>query len=75
MDSMKIEQAKNLKAGDMIHHVSKKNSDGTPMRAIVTSIKTWKTRPDDILVSVKHGLYDYAKFTQDELDQIDIGYK
>ena len=45
------------------------------MRAIVTSIKTWKTRPDDILVSVKHGLYDYAKFTQDELDQIDIGYK
>ena len=72
---MTIEQAKNLKAGDIIHHVSKKNADGTPMRAKVTSIKTWKTRPDDILVSVKHGLYDYAKFNQNQLDQIDIGDK
>jgi hypothetical protein len=72
---MTIEEAKNLKSGDIIHHVSKKNADGTPMRAQVTSIKTWKTRPDDILVSVKHGLYDYAKFNQNQLDQIDIGDK
>lgn len=67
---MTLEQAKALRPGDMTYHTSKKNADGTPMRAKVLSVKTWKTRPLDVLVSVKHGLYDYAKFDQDELVQI-----
>lgn len=71
---MTLEKAKTLKAGEYIHHTSKKNADGTPMRARVTSIKTWKTRPSDVEVHVKHGMYDYAVFSQSELSEIDIGY-
>ena len=72
---MTLDQAKNLKSGDYIHHVSKTNSDGTPMRAKVLSVKTWKRTPSRVLVSVKHGLYDYAKFNEYELDQIELGYE
>jgi hypothetical protein len=67
---MNLQTAKTLKQGQMIYHATKKNVDGTPMRARVTSIKTWKREPEKIIVSVKHGLYDYAKFTEDELDQL-----
>jgi hypothetical protein len=67
---MTLEEAKNLSQGQMVYHVSKKNADGSPMRARVTSVKTWKRHPYRVLVSVKHGLYDYAKFHEDELNQI-----
>ena len=65
--------AKALKRGDMVHHVSRKNADGSPMRANVTSIKTWKTRPNDIDVHVKHGLYDYAIFDASSIGEIEPG--
>ncbi len=71
---MTLAQAKQLKAGDYVHHVTLKNADKSPMRARVTSIKVWKTRPSEIVVSVKHGLYDYAKFSASELNQIVLGY-
>lgn len=67
---MKLETAKVLKQGQMIYHTSKKNTDGTAMRAKVTSIKIWKRSPDRVEVRVKHGLYDYATFNETELDQI-----
>lgn len=67
---MDLQEAKALKQGQIVYHTSKKNADGTPMRAKVLSVKTWKTIPECVTVSVKHGLYDYAKFTEDELDQI-----
>jgi hypothetical protein len=44
------------------------------MRARVTSVKRWKTRPDEILVKVKHGMYDYASFAETELAEIELGY-
>lgn len=72
---MTLNEAKALKNGDMIHHVSKLNADGTPMRARVTSVKTWKTRPLAVEVHVKHGLYDYATFDESELSQIERGEK
>lgn len=38
-------------------HVHLKNRDGTPIRCRVNgSCKTWKTRPDDFRLPVKHGL-------------------
>ena len=70
---MTLTEAKTLKSGDYIHHVIKKNADGTPMRARVTSIKTWKRSPERIEVRCKHGLYDYATFNESELNQINIG--
>ena len=51
-----LAEAKNLSYGDILHHVSEKNADGTPMRARVTGkVQTWKTR-DDFRIPVKHGL-------------------
>ena len=70
---MTLTEAKTLKAGDYIHHTTKKNADGTPMRARITSIKTWKRSPNRIEVRCQRGLYDYAIFTEHELDQINIG--
>lgn len=67
---MKLETAKTLKQGQMIYHTSKKNADGTAMRARVTSVKNWKRSPDRVEVRCKRGLYDYATFNETELDQI-----
>ncbi len=69
---MNLAQAKKLKAGDIVYHTSKRNADGTPMRARVTSIQTWITRPTEINVKVKHGLYDYATFFHGDIDLIEV---
>lgn len=71
---MTLTEAKALKQGDYIHHTTKKNADGSPMRARVTSIKIWKRSPGRIEVRCKHGMYDYATFTERELNQINLGY-
>ena len=40
------------------------------MKAKVLSVKTWKTRPGEVLVSLKHGLYDFAKYNELDIDLI-----
>ena len=46
-----------LKPGQILHHISLKNADKTPMRVRVNgAVKTWKTRPDHFRIPVKHGL-------------------
>lgn len=46
-----------LKHGQTLHHKTLKNADKTPMRVRVTgAVKTWKTRPDQFSIPVKHGL-------------------
>ena len=48
-----------------LHHVSLKNADGTPVRARINGkVKTWKTRPGDFKLPVKHGLRDCFYITQ-----------
>ena len=32
--------------------------------------KIWKTRPNDVRVPLKHGLYDYDYLTQDDLNLV-----
>lgn len=39
------------------------NSDGTPQRWKVTSIKTWKTRPTEFVLGVSRGLYQHDRVT------------
>jgi hypothetical protein len=43
---MTLQEAKTLKTGDYIHNPHKFNADKTPMRARITSIKTWKRDHD-----------------------------
>ena len=64
---MKLSEAKKLRQGDMVYHIEKKNADGTAMRAKVTSVKTWKRSPERVLIGLKHGLYDYFKFDENEI--------
>jgi hypothetical protein len=48
-----------LTNGTTLYSDLQTNSDGSPLRCRVTGkCKTWKTRPDDFRLPVKHGLYD-----------------
>jgi len=61
-----LEQAKNLNHGTILYHVEQRNADGTPVRWRVNGKpKTWKTRPDEVKVPVKHGFRDYDYLTED----------
>jgi uncharacterized protein YdiU (UPF0061 family) len=60
------EQALELKHGDVLEHVSLKNSDGTPQRWRVNgATRTWKTRPADFRVPIKRGLREYGILSPD----------
>jgi hypothetical protein len=49
------------------------NADGTPVRWRRNGkTKTWKTRPDDFKIPVKHGLYHYGYITQDNQDMFKV---
>lgn len=65
---MKLSEAKRLKAGQTIYAKGLYNADGTAMRGKVTSVQTWKTRPDEIRVKCKHGLRDTGSISERELD-------
>lgn len=71
---MTKDEALALRHGDMVHHVTRKNADGSPMRAKVTSIQVWK-HSGRVEVRVKRGLHEFSIFTEDELGQIEKGYK
>ena len=72
---MTLEEAKSLTIGQTVYHTSKKNADGTPMRAKVTSVKTWKRDLERVEVHVKRGLYAFACFNERNLDEISTGVK
>ena len=59
--------AKKLYTGQWLYHTSKRNADGSAMRAKVTSVKTWKRSPERIEVRVKHGMYDFTTFDEREI--------
>ncbi len=58
------EQAAGFYKGKKLYHKTARNADGTAKRCRVNGkLKTWKTRPDDWQLPVKHGLYDYFYIT------------
>jgi len=56
---MELEQAKKLRAGDIIFHNGK--------RFKVTSVKRWKREPDRIEIGLKYGLYQYYRILNSDL--------
>ncbi|MCK4777290.1 MAG: hypothetical protein KAS39_02860 [Actinomycetia bacterium] len=63
-----LEQAKALKHGDILHHITHNNADGTPERWRVNgAVQTWKTRPNDVCVPLKRGLREYDYLDKDNL--------
>ena len=66
-----LDQAKKLEYGDILYHVINRNADNTPQRWRVNGkVKTWKTRPDEVRIPLKHGLYSYDYLTHDDLELV-----
>lgn len=64
---MNLREAKSLYAGRIVYAKGRYNADGTAMRAKVTSVKTWKTRPNEVEIHGRHGIYDFFTITTGEL--------
>jgi hypothetical protein len=63
-------QAINLRHGEILHHRTLTNADGTPLRARVAGrCKTWKTQPTEFRLPVKRGLKQYFYITENNADE------
>ena len=66
-----LEQAKNLKHGDILYHTKNRNADKTPQRWKVNGVpKTWVRSPNKVRVPLKYGLYNYDVLTEEYLDDV-----
>lgn len=76
MRKLTLKQAKELKTGDIVYHMTNKNADGTPQRWKVNGmVKTWKRDTARVKVPIKHGLYNYDYITENELNLVSKGSK
>lgn len=74
LQGLTIEQAKALRPGNVLYHLTERNYDNTPQRWRVTGQpKVWKTNPNRVRVPVKHGLYDFGYITEDNLNLLTLG--
>lgn len=63
-DPMTLEQAKQASKGQILYSRFDHNADGTPVRWKVTSIKTWKTRPNEVQINAQYGMYEHCSFNE-----------
>jgi len=70
---MTLEQAKNLKYGQILYHSIHRNADGTPQRWRVNGrVKTWKRDSSKVEVPVKHGLKSFDYVTEKNLELLHL---
>jgi len=68
-----LRDAKRLRSGTTLYHKRYKNADGSAERWRVSGKpKTWKTRPKEVQVPIKHGLYDYSYLTHYNLNEFTL---
>lgn len=68
-----LAQAKALRPGQTLYHLFQLNADGTAQRWSVNGKpQVWKTRPDEVRVPVKRGLYTYDQVTERELHLVSL---
>lgn len=66
-----IEQAKSLEPGIILYEYFSINADGTPRRWRVSGKpKVWITRPHEVKVPIKHGLYTNGYLTEDNIETV-----
>lgn len=71
--SITLEQAKRLKHGDILYHVTLKNSDGSAQRWRVNGkVKTWKRDVTRVQVPLKRGLYSHGYLTEHDLELVNL---
>ena len=67
---MTLQEAKNLKYGDVVYHIYLKNADKTPQRFKVNGRPhIWKKSPWRVSVPLKRGLYEYG-----HMDEYSVEY-
>lgn len=65
-------QARSLTAGKTVYSIDEHNNDGSAQRFKVLSVKTWKRNASKVLVSLKHGLKDFLKIDEDQLQYFSL---
>lgn len=69
-----LETARQLKSGDTLYCTyARAYRKGIPARVRVTSVKTWKTRPD-VVVAYKHGLRDHGTISGSDFENWTTDY-
>jgi hypothetical protein len=64
-----LEEAKSLRAGQIVFLVGHFNADGTSARWKVNGkVKIWKRDAFRVQVPLKHGLYNHGYITEDNLE-------
>ena len=80
---MNLQQAKSLRPGDILHYTGDYPCErrvgprgGVTVKIIqarVTGmVRTWKTRPDHVMVPIKHGMYDSGYLTHENMDKFHL---
>lgn len=65
---LNLQQAKQLKPGDMLYRMTHCGAPGTPIRWKVNGkAKTWKRNPNKVQIPIKHGLYSYYYLMESNL--------
>ena len=65
---MTLTEAKKLRRGQIVYLKGEHDSDGSPSKCKVNGkVQTWKTRPAEVKVPVKRGLYEYGYITHNKL--------
>jgi hypothetical protein len=73
MKTISPDEAKKLKHGQVVCHMTAKNADGTPQRWRVNGkVKTWKRNEWRFLVPLKRGLHEYTYLTPFNMHQFTL---
>ena len=65
VNQITLEQAKNLKVGQVVYAIGYYNSNGTAQRFEVQSqSKTWKRNSERVEVTLKRGLKEFVTLTE-----------
>lgn len=72
--ALTLEQAKSLTPGTILVYHKAHNADKTLQRwKVIGKPKTWKTRPNEVQISLKHGLRHFATINQNDLEDFSLG--
>ena len=70
---MTLNEAKHLRYRQTVYIKGEYDSDGSPSKCRVNGKpQTWKTRPNEVKVPVKRGLYDFGYITHRNLDRFTL---
>ena len=73
VNQITLEQAKNLKVGQVVYAIGYFNSNGTAQRFEVQSqAKTWKRNSERVEVNLKRGFKEFVTLTELCLDEFSL---